>query len=163
MTVGEISWVVVTVLSAVGAVFTLILAVRRTRFDSDKQEPSLDDRILQLHDHLAESASLIAQIQAEFRLQEAALEKIKAEAERNQRLAELHQKESRCCASRHRRGPEPRHHARSALAMAVLLRRSADLSSVGGRGQLLVRPAEVTKRDRRHGLRTSAEMMSWQR
>ncbi len=47
------------------------------------------DRIEQLRSHLGASAKLIKQIESEFQLQVAALERIKAESEENQRLAEL--------------------------------------------------------------------------
>jgi hypothetical protein len=47
------------------------------------------DRVAQLRANLETSKYLIEQINAEFDLQVAAAEKIKAEAEQNQRLAEL--------------------------------------------------------------------------
>lgn len=52
-------------------------------------EPDITDRIEQLRSHLGTSATLIKQIESEFQLQVVALERIKAESEENQRLAEL--------------------------------------------------------------------------
>lgn len=49
----------------------------------------LDEKVALLRANLESSSQLIQQINAEFALQAAAAEKIKAEAEQNQRLAEL--------------------------------------------------------------------------
>lgn len=57
--------------------------------EPEPAEPGITDRIEQLRSHLGTSATLIKQIESEFQLQVAALERIKAESEENQRLAEL--------------------------------------------------------------------------
>jgi hypothetical protein len=54
-----------------------------------RESTPLDDQIVQLRSNLESSSDLIREINAEFQLQAAAAEKIKAEAEQNQRLAEL--------------------------------------------------------------------------
>jgi hypothetical protein len=56
--------------------------------------PTLTDRIETLRENLGQSSTLINEINAELQLQTAALERIRAEAEENQRLAALHREEA---------------------------------------------------------------------
>ncbi|MGW7530885.1 hypothetical protein [Amycolatopsis sp. NPDC054798] len=80
-----------------GAVISYLLTYigrRRTERPDEEQlalppRPTLTDRINQLRDNLASSASLIDEINAELKLQTTALERVRAEAEENQRLVEL--------------------------------------------------------------------------
>lgn len=80
--------------AVVGSFASLISAWWSQRKARRSEEPAgrdIQQRIEQLQGHLNSSAELMAEIQAEFRLQEASLERIKTDAERNQRLAALHQ------------------------------------------------------------------------
>jgi len=67
-------------------------AARRTYLPAPP--PSVTDRIEQLRSTLAESATLIQEINAEIQLETAALERVRAEADDNRRLASLHQQEA---------------------------------------------------------------------
>ncbi|GAA3554240.1 hypothetical protein GCM10022222_42370 [Amycolatopsis ultiminotia] len=82
--------------AAVGAAVSLVLGMLGIRQRpsngqerDEPQRPTLNDRINELRDNLASSAFLIDEINAELQLQTTALDRIRAEAEENQRLAEL--------------------------------------------------------------------------
>jgi sensor c-di-GMP phosphodiesterase-like protein len=82
-------------LAGVGASGLLANIARRVgRRAAPESEPDITDRIEQLRSHLGTSAALIKQIESEFQLQVAALDKIKAESEENQRLAELNREQA---------------------------------------------------------------------
>jgi hypothetical protein len=75
--------------SSVAAIFTFWQARQAARDEQDVTHPSITDKIDILHATLERSGSLIGEIQAEFKLQVAALDRIKAETDENQRLAAL--------------------------------------------------------------------------
>jgi len=82
--------ILVSLVGVVGSgVLTGLAEKIRRRAAPEPTEPDITDRIEQLRSHLGSSATLIKQIESEFQLQVAALDKIKAESEENQRLAEL--------------------------------------------------------------------------
>jgi hypothetical protein len=85
-------------LVGVGALasFWLVMIGRRPSRGSATAAPStpLGQRITALRDGLTASHELISEITAELDLQTSALERIRAEAEENQRLAALHQAEA---------------------------------------------------------------------
>jgi hypothetical protein len=56
--------------------------------------PTLSDRIERLRKNLSESTSLMSAINAELHVQTTALERIRAEADENQKLAALHKNEA---------------------------------------------------------------------
>jgi hypothetical protein len=56
--------------------------------------PTLADRIEILRSNLKQSTSIMDEIHAELNLQTTALDRVRAEAEQNQRLAALHQEEA---------------------------------------------------------------------
>jgi len=66
----------------------------RRQSSSEPQAQTIDDRINDLRSNLAASSDLIGEINAEFELQVAAAERIKAEAEENQKLAALNEEEA---------------------------------------------------------------------
>jgi hypothetical protein len=84
-----------SILGLLGSLASLLLA-RRTATDTPaaSQPPTIRDRIDQLRENLGTSRSLIEEITAEMDVQVAALERIRAEAEENQRLAALNQDEA---------------------------------------------------------------------
>lgn len=64
--------------------------LRRTRFKTAQPRDKIDE----LRETLKRSGDRIKEVQAEFKLQEAALDRIKSETEENQRLAELNKTEA---------------------------------------------------------------------
>jgi sensor c-di-GMP phosphodiesterase-like protein len=64
------------------------------RRPDEPEKPSLVDRINALRDNLDSSAAIITEINAELHLQTASLDRIRAEAEENQRLAALSKDEA---------------------------------------------------------------------
>jgi hypothetical protein len=99
-TAEHIPWVGAAVGGVVGliaSVHTVRAAARDAKAATDvlqQAPPSLAERIDQLRVILAESSALINEINAEIQLQTTALDRIRAEAEDNRRLASLHQKEA---------------------------------------------------------------------
>ena len=85
---------VAATLGSLGSLFSAWWSRREAAETNDLAGLDIQQRIEQLQGHLNSSAALMAEIQAEFRLQEASLERIKTDAERNQRLAALHQAEA---------------------------------------------------------------------
>lgn len=63
-------------------------------FQGHEEVASTESKVEVLRENLAISGQLIAEIEAEFALQIVALDRIKAEAEENQRLAELNKTEA---------------------------------------------------------------------
>ncbi|WP_410663457.1 hypothetical protein [Amycolatopsis sp. lyj-84] len=84
----------------------------KRRQDPDlPQAPTLADRIASLQENLSSSSELIDDITAEVHLQAAALERVRAEAEENQRLAALNKEEADAVRavieSAHAKGAKP--------------------------------------------------------
>lgn len=87
------------VVAAVSLLASLFLAGTASRESKTAQAeaagpPSLSDKIDSLRLTLSSSGELIAEITGELELQTAALERIRAEAEENQRLAALNKEEA---------------------------------------------------------------------
>ena len=89
---GKAATAVLAVIASAGSLFATRVA--RSVREADQAVPTLTDRINALRSNLAASAFLIEEINAEFDLQTAAAERIRAEAEENQRLAALHKEEA---------------------------------------------------------------------
>lgn len=82
--------------SLVGGVASAISAWQgRRQSPSTPPAQTMDDRIKELRSNLAASSDLIREINAEFDVQVAAADKIRAEAEQNQRLVELTEQQAR--------------------------------------------------------------------
>jgi len=70
-------------------------SARQAERDTDRAvRPTLADRIEDLRANLNQSSAIITEINAEVELQTTTLERIRAEAEQNRRLAALHQDEA---------------------------------------------------------------------
>ncbi|MGH3929028.1 MAG: hypothetical protein ACRDTF_03515 [Pseudonocardiaceae bacterium] len=70
-------------------------SARRAERDTDRAvRPTLAERIEDVRANLSQSSAIIAEINAEVELQTTTLERIRAEAEQNRRLAALHQDEA---------------------------------------------------------------------
>lgn len=79
-----------SLLAASLATAEALLAVRAARKAAGEiPELTIDDRVRTLRSNLASSRRLIKEVNAEFELQAVEAERIKAEAEQNQRLAQL--------------------------------------------------------------------------
>jgi hypothetical protein len=88
---------VTAVATGVGAVLAARLGRKldaAPRVGSEEPVSSLPDRIEHLRQNLSQSSSLIDEINAELQVQVTALDRIRAEAEENQRLAALHKDEA---------------------------------------------------------------------
>ncbi|MER7861687.1 hypothetical protein ABTX61_21450 [Amycolatopsis japonica] len=87
------SWVtLLTGLLAAGASVISLWSARRSA--QPRKPPSIADDIETLQENLTRSARLMKKVQSEVDLQVAALAKVKAEAEENQRLAELNKEQA---------------------------------------------------------------------
>ncbi|MFB9726756.1 hypothetical protein [Haloechinothrix salitolerans] len=89
---------IAAILSAFLSLAITFVALRQsripTREPSDEERSTLTGRVDDLREYLRQSSLIIEELNAELHVQTSALERMRAEAEQNQRLAALHQDEA---------------------------------------------------------------------
>ncbi|HEX6351858.1 hypothetical protein [Actinophytocola sp.] len=90
--------IIAALTGGLGTVISALLS-KRSLPDDDTRTSALPERIERLRTNLSESSHLIEEINAELRMQETALQRIRAEAQTNKDLAALYEEQAEAVRS----------------------------------------------------------------